>query len=375
MKPLHRHDEPHIKSANVLLVGLMAAAILTLNVSPAGAADQTGDPTNWAENFRRWPWKGGTQHDLTQIEGHGYASSSARKAFDIGMPCGKAVYSVSKGTVIAAVSSSGAAGKYVQVTHDANNDGTNTVVTYEHLQSIEVDADNGGGKPTALLQGDLIGYSGNSGTKYCHLHLQRSASASFDSDAWTLGPINGLEVSELNLSDDYISANVGIGRKNDMTIKPAIKATYRDFGDYFGVGIPANIGVAYSPCRSARTTGTSWAYACNASTTYRGTVQTFYGRAYRQKAIMLREGTSTAYLVSTGILAAFTDRHSDGRDFVFHIGYPTGNRQVVPSTGGTQRYTQSFQGGRIDYSVTSTGQCSEKIYQGSTLIYSAPYCD
>lgn len=307
------------RAAGILAVAMFA----TLAPHPAEAAVTAG-------SWRRWPWRNGTSERLTQVGGHTYASSSARKAIDVAMG-GEGVYSIGPGTVVT-VSTDNGAGNYIQVQVD---DGS--VITYEHLARADISVG------TALWMGDRIAVSGASGNVTGpHLHFQRSASTSFQSEAMSLTPIDG--VYDPRVGETYRSENAGIGTDSGGARDRAMRAAYTRYGAYPGIGVPQSLVPARTPCWTRDQTPTRWMYRCAT-----GNVQT-YERGTADHVLLSKNGA--AFVVSDRIHLALVAK-VDGAELITRIGYPTGD--VVTSS---RLVAQVFESGRISH---EPGACRVKV--------------
>jgi hypothetical protein len=296
--------------------------------------------TYWS-SWRRWPWQNGTSEKLTQVNGHTYASNSARQAIDIAMRY-ETVYSVLPGIVHQA-GNDGAAGTYLMVRGD---DGT--YYTYEHLDSTKAHIG------TRVMLGDPIAISGNSGhSTGPHLHLQRANGPSFSSDSLTLFPISGK--SSASAGRWYLSDNAGIGRTSSNTTYGGVRLTYDYEGGYSKVGVPVAISSAWMPCRTQGKSSTRWMYQCR-----HGFVQTFQNEN-RWQAIMAVEGVTGGALVTEPFLAVYTEIF-EGYDWVFHIGFPV-DRAFIWGAG---QYAQQFEGGWI---TVDENLCETTVWSRKKVVY------
>jgi hypothetical protein len=84
---------------------------------------------------------------------------------------------------------------------------------------------------------------------------------------------------------------------------------------------------------------------------------------------MVRNTTNTAYLLTRGILGAYTDEYN-GHDWVYWIGYPTSNRYAANADRTTFR--QDFQNGTI---FITPAACRETVYYGGVARAAYGYCD
>ena len=333
---------------------LVAAFILTS--TPAAEAHNT-----WTGGYRKWPWRGSDDRTLTTLPGEcphcpGVETPSASKAIDVAMNF-ETVYAVSPGTISTFSTTGGKAGTYLQV-----KDADGSYITYEHLSKALV-------KSGSVLAGQPIAVSGGSGNcDVAHLHFQRQNGPTFYASALSLTPISGHGGSGDPLThSSYTSDNAGIGYYHSGTFSTAIQNAYKSAGGYKSIGVTADIGVGWSPCRYESGISSWWRYGCAPRSGIAGSVQTFYyGSTNLERAIMIEDGSSTAYVVYRGILAAYTDPYN-GHDWIYWIGYPTGNRY---SWNGWLR--QNF---RYGYVLFDQWGCVEWLYIGSTWTAENHYCD
>jgi hypothetical protein len=310
------------------LGAIMVAAALLLSLS-AHAADAA---LTTSGSWRRWPWRNGYQRTLTQVGGHSYASASARKAIDIAMT-NEGVYSIGPGTVVT-VSSDAGAGTYVQVRVD---DGS--VVTYEHLSR----ADTAIG--TTLWMGDRIAVSGATGNVTGpHLHLQRSESTSFSSDAMELTPIDGNR--DPVEGGSYRSENAGIGTDVGARTDRAMRTAYSRYGGWAGVGVPQSLVPARTPCWSRGQAPTRWMFRCAG-----GAVQT-YEKGTADHVLLSKGGASFEVVdrIHLALVAML-----DGEEVLARVGFPTAD--VVTTS---RLVAQMFERGRISH---EPGSCRVKVTQ------------
>ena len=338
------------------LPAALAAAFIMAS-TPAAEAHNT-----WTGGYRKWPWIAGEDRTLTTLPGEcphcsSGESSSAWKAIDASMNY-ETVYAVSPGTVSAYSPSGGKAGIYLQ-TKDVDG----SYVTYEHLSKALVTSG-------AVVAGQPIAVSGCSGNcSGAHLHFQRQDGTSFYSNALTLTPISGHGGSGDALTHtSYTSDNAGIGYYHSGSSSAAIKNAYKSGGGYKTIGITADVGVGWSPCRYETGVHTWWRYVCAPRSGISGSLQTFYdGSNNDERAIMIEDGATTAYVLFRGILAAYTDPYN-GHDWIYWIGYPTSNRYSL--SDGWLR--QNFRHGYIMFDPIG---CVEWLYIGSTWTAENYYCD
>jgi hypothetical protein len=337
------------------LPALLVAAII-LTSTPAAEAHNT-----WNGGYRKWPWRGTDDRTLTTLPGEcphcpGVETPSASKAIDVAMNY-ETVYSTSPGTISIFTTTGGKAGTYIQV-----KDADGSYITYEHLSKALVTSG-------AVVAGQPLAVSGCSGNcDVAHLHFQRQDGTSFYSNALSLTPISGHGGSgDPLMHASYTSDNAGIGYYHSGSFSTAIQNAYKAGGGYKTIGVTADIGVGWSPCRYEGVRSQWWRYVCAPRSGISGSVQTFYdGSDNLERAIMLEDGTTTAYVVQRGILAAYTDPYN-GHDWVYWIGYPTSNRY---SWNGWLR--QNF---RYGYVLFDQWGCLEWFYIGSTWTAESHYCD
>ena len=332
---------------------LVAAFILTS--TPVAEAHNTG-----TGGYRKWPWRGSNDRTLTTLPGEcphcpGVESPSASKAIDVAMNF-EDVYAVSPGTVTTFTTTGGKAGSYLQV-----KDADGSYITYEHLSKAFVTSGS-------VVAGQPIALSGCSGNcDVAHLHFQRQDGPTFYANALSLTPISGHGGSGDPLThSSYTSDNAGIGYYGNAFFT-AFQNAYKSAGGYSSIGVTANIGAAWTPCRYEGAAATWWRYVCTPRSGITGNVQTFYdGPNNLQRAIMLENGATTAFVLYRGILAAYTDPYA-GHDWVYWLGYPTSNRY---SWNGWLR--QNF---RYGYMLFDAQGCVEWFYIGSTYTHDSHYCD
>ncbi|MFA5891941.1 MAG: M23 family metallopeptidase [Actinomycetota bacterium] len=338
--------------AGIVLASMWAAV-------PAEAHNQ------WTGAYRKFPWKAGTSRTLGTLPGEcphcsGRESSSAWKAIDVPDMDYETVYSVSPGVVDTYVASSGPAGLYLRIKQPDS-----TYIVYEHLDSVISTSGT-------IVAGQPLAVSGKSGSSSYspHLHFQRQSGTSFSSDALPLTPISGHGTSSDPLErTSYTSDNAGVGYSSADKAASLYWGVYKSGGGYYGVGITADVGEAWSPCREDSLHGTWWRYSCYPKTGTGGSVQTYsYGSYDSPRAIMQQSGESTAYLLLTATLAAYTEQYA-GHDWVYWIGYPTSNRYDV-GTSSTQR--QNFESGYILFYPST---CKESVYQDGVLRATYSFCD
>jgi len=337
-----------------LIVSAVLAGSITSSI-PAHAHN------TWVGGSRKWPWKAGTDETLTTLPGEcphcpGSESSSAWKAIDATMSY-ETVYAVTNGG-LSYEPSGGNAGMYVQI---KNPDGS--YITYEHLNRALVTSGS-------VVAGQPIAISGCTGN--CsgpHLHFQRQNGTSFWSTALDLVPISGHGGSNDPLSHTgYTSDNAGIGYSIGGIASIGMRREYEARGGYSDVGVTADVGEGWSPCRYEGVVPTWYRYGCSPRDGISGSVQTYFRGQYDSaRALMQEEGHGYAYIVYRGILGAYTEAYA-GHDWVYWLGYPTGDR-FLASSG---LYRQNFRYGYITY---QTSNCMEKVYLGTTYKDFHAYCD
>jgi peptidase M23-like protein len=335
---------------------VVLAAAMFMASTPAAQAHNT-----WVGGFRKWPWKAGADRTLVTLPGEcphcpGAESSSAWKAIDAAMNY-ETVYSISPGTVAVYQPSGGKAGIYLQI---RNPDGT--YITYEHLSKALVTSGT-------VVAGQPVGISGCTGN--CsgpHLHFQRQDGTSFSANALSLIPISGHGSSGDPLTHSaYTSDNAGIGYSAGGTGDSVYVSAYNAAGGYASFGVTADIGVGFSPCRYEGVVSTWWRYGCYPRSGISGSVQGFYQSQWNDEHVIMQEsGSSHAYVIYRAILAAYTDDYA-GRDYVYWIGYPIGNRYVAGSL-----YRQNFRYGFITFDPSA---CEVWVYIGTVLRGHYWYCD
>jgi len=350
-------DHPkHPRLLRFALPALLVAAFI-LASTPAAEAHNT-----WNGGYRKWPWKAGTDRTVSTLPGEcphcpGDESSSAWKAIDVSMNY-ETVYSISPGSIALYQPSGGLAGMYLLV-----RDADGTYITYEHLSRALVTSGS-------VVAGQPIAVSGCSGNCHGpHLHFQRQDGTGFSSNALSLVPISGHGGSGDPLSHTaYSSDNAGIGYSSGLTTSRPFVTAYNAAGGYRTVGVSADIGVGWSPCRYEGVVSIWWRYGCSPKGGISGSVQTFYGGSWDDaRVIMLESGATTAFVLYRAILGAYTDAFS-GHDWVYWLGYPIGNRYAY----GSGMYRQNF---RYGYIVFDPGQCEEWIYLNSVYRGGGWYCD
>lgn len=299
-----------------------AATLLLTVASSLGTVEAS--TTN---SSRRWPWRNGQTRKLTQVDGHTYASVSARKAYDVAMSY-ETVYSIGPGDVVT-VSNSGAAGNYVQI---RNSDGS--VITYEHLSAFRTSIGR------VVYMGDRIAISGDSGKSTGpHLHLQRSKSTSFSSTALSLSPIDGITTPKEGAQ--YKSSNAAIGTTVQGQRNESVRATYSLLGGWSTIGVPQSLDDSSTPCWSLKQAPTRWMYECAG-----GVLQTFQRVDTNS---IIAASNNFAYIIDGGFEKAVTAADPGGVEYLRRLGMPRGQRY-----DGTSFSTQAFEKG---YLYRPAGSC------------------
>ena len=237
-----------------------------------------------------------------------------------------------------------------------------TYVTYEHLSKVLVTTGS-------VYAGQPIAVSGASGNATGpHLHFQRQTGTAFASTALDLVPISGHGGAGDALTHvSYTSDNAGIGTAASGSISQTMLKLYASRGGYKTIGVSADPGTSWMPCNAEGATGTRWRYACTPRSGVTGSVQTFYiGSDNREQALMTVSGSSEAFLLHRGILAAYTETY-DGHDWAYWLGYPTSDRYATSSV-----YRQDFQTGFVVYAPDN---CTESMYVDGTLTHRYGFCD
>jgi peptidase M23-like protein len=346
----------HPSLLRFVLPALLVAAFI-LASTPAAEAHNT-----WTGGYRKWPWKAGIDRTVTTLPGEcphcpGSETTSAWKAIDVSMNY-ETVYSISPGSIALYQPSGGKAGMYLVV-----RDADGSYITYEHLSRPIVTSGT-------VVAGQPIAVSGCSGNCHgAHLHFQRQDGTGFSSNALSLTPISGHGGSGDALAHTaYTSDNAGIGYSSGGAASKAFQTAYNAAGGYKTVGVTADIGLGWSPCRYEGVVSTWWRYGCSPRSGISGSVQTFYDSGWNdERAIMLESGASTAFILYRAILSAYTDPYN-GHDWIYWIGYPTGNRYAY----GDGFYRQNF---RYGYILFDPAQCQEWIFAGSSYKAGGWYCD
>lgn len=340
-----------------------AMLVIAFTMCVVGVARPADAHNSWTGGYRKFPWKAGTSIGLSTLPGQcphcsGRESSSAWKAIDALMYY-DTVYSVSPGTVDAAVASGGGAGMYMRV-----KDSDGTYITYEHLSEFLVTSGS-------VVAGQPIAVSGASGNVTgAHLHFQRQNGTSFSSTALDLTPLSGHGGSSDSLtSTEYVSDNAGIGYSSAGNVSTTMQTLYKSLGGYSGGGVTADIGDSWTPCENEGIVSTAFRYACSPRSGIAGSIQTLVsGSTNRQRAMLHRSGASSSYVLHRGILGAYT-RTYDGHDWVYWLGYPVSARYLLPNRGV---YQQDFQHGSITY---ATGSCVTTVYLSGVNKQQTSYCD
>jgi len=344
----------HRRGAVVALLALCAWLLPALLPATAHAHN------TYAGSHRRWPWEAGIDNRLTTLPGEcphcpGVQSSSSWKAIDATLNY-EIVHAISSGTIDRWEPSGGKAGKYVRIKDD---DGT--YITYEHLSRALVTSGR-------VRAGQPIAVSGCTGN--CtgpHLHFQRHAGPSFSSTALPLGPISGHGGSIDSLAHTaYTSDNAAVASNRTGTVWQPMLAAYDAAGARAKFGAPADVGVAWSPCRTQLTSGTWWRYWCGPRQGIAGSVQTFLGPNETPRAIMQAYGASQAFALPRGILAAYTEIYA-GHDWVWWLGYPASNR-FASATGG---FKQNFEHGYVRFYE----ECREDMFLDGAKVATYHFCD
>jgi len=348
-----RRQHQGVLSARGALLVAIATATVWLSATPADAHNE------WKGGYRKWPWRAGTGITLSTLPGEcphcpGVQSSSAWKAIDATMKY-ETVYSIGPGRIDRWEPSGGKAGKYLRILGD---DGL--YITYEHLSQALVTSGR-------VVAGQPIAASGCSGN--CsgpHLHFQRHDGPSFSSKARALVEISGhgAPASDPLAHTAYTSDNAGIGYNAGGGVSSKMQAVYAAQGGYDSIGITADVGDAWSPCRKDSIYGTWYRYYCAGSSEWKGGVQTFYAASQRPKAIMQRG--SNVHVLHTGLLAAYTERMNDS-DWVYIIGYPTSN-PIFTQSG----YKQTFDEG---IAWVYPANCIEDLYANDGRHRRYYFCD
>jgi hypothetical protein len=367
---LSKHDgKVHVRGRRFLLL----VVLLFIAVSLAGPAQAYN---NWNGSERRWPWKAFSSTTLKTLPcnedpdpnkntNNPHCTETDPQAIDANLGDRTKVYSIAAGTFYRYAYDS-CAGNYL-VIKGAHSD----YYAYKHLYSSLVSSGS-------ILAGQPIAFS--SGTGRCvtgpHLHFQRSSQPPFTYSPLNLTPISaqGDGYTTLNKTTGYTSDNAGIGYDSNDYGDAKMASTFNASGGYTGMGVPADVGANWSPCRAALLHGTWSRYGCTASSSFTGFVQTYFLGANNDPQALMQwsSANSTAFRLYTGILGVYTDYYN-GKDLVYSIGYPTGNRYYDYSVSF---FRQSFQNGHIDFIPSSTG-CTENAYMGPTFVHilTAYYCD
>jgi len=165
----------------------------------------------------------------------------------------------------------------------------------------------------------------------------------------------------------YTSDNSGVGYSAGGTGSTTFRAAYLAGGGYSGFGITADVGVGFLPCRYEGVTSTWWRYGCSPRSGISGSVQGFFHGTFNDERVIMQEtGTTKAFVLYKAILGAYTNAYS-GHDFVYWIGFPTGNRYAYGNG-----YRQNF---RYGYILFDPNACDVRVYVGTTLRGEDWYCD
>ena len=341
--------------APAVLLGAILAVIV--------AAPPAVGHNEWNGGYRKFPWKASRDRTLSTLPGQcphcpGVQSSSAWKAIDVADMDYETVYSIAPGTVDVYDATGGGAGQYLRI---LDKDGS--YVVYEHLSKPLVTSGS-------VVAGEPIAVSGCSGNcNGAHLHFQRQSGPSFSSTALDLVPISGHGFSDDPLARaEYTGDNAGIGISSGGGVSETMQAAYRGGGGYRGIGVTADIGLGWTPCRSERTSGTWWRYGCAPRSGIAGSVQTYFADDGERRAIMHPSGEPASYVLHPGILGAYTEIYA-GEDWVYWLGYPVGNRYPIYSGAA---YRQNFERGHIVYWPSS---CKSAIYVDGDLKSEEYFCD
>lgn len=332
--------------------GLAARAALTslLALLPSVAFAAPGDA-----DFREWPMRNNYSAQVTSAPCSLYGdpienvhcNESNPEAVDLAMSSGSGVYASTAGFV-SSTGTNSCVGKWLVVAETDSPEGEQTYMTYQHL------ADNtliGAGHHVS--PGELIAYSGNSGTctNGAHLHFMRASvfptwSSSNIPYARTMYPIDG----DATIVDDdlggpaYESSNVGVGYLNGNSRSSQdslFEAAWRTLGGWPTVGRP--IGHDLQPCGG---TVWGWRYSCSLGV-WNGVAQGFIEPNGTYRRVIARVSTySGAFVVPDLFLQYWLLGTNDDT-----IGFPVSDiLACLPEdlTCGGQDYTrQLFQNGEI----------------------------
>jgi hypothetical protein len=353
------------KFTKAVLIGIFLLFAGAIGTEPADAHNK------WDGGYRKWPWKAELTRAVTTLPNTPPHSNEFNQlAIDVGMNF-ETVYSVSH------------QGQYVEFTERfclgwtlvmKDNDGT--YMAYAHLDPDFVP--DGGGK----LPGHPLVRSGNStggGGIECssgpHLHFARYSSRPVfdmtDRDRQlSLEPISahGTPIDVL-CACNYPSDNGGIGLDSNHVIDISFMSVYSGSGGYTGWGVTANLADLWSPCRNDSIFGTYFRYRCAPLVCCSGDVQTYLGTGETFRAIMNADGPVGTYSVDGSILFAYVERYT-GQDWVYWIGYPTGNRFIINLSPLV--YRQNFQFGYINFNKST---CRLNMYQNNVFITSYVICE
>lgn len=242
-------------------------------------------------------------------------------------------------------------GNYVTISHVLRSVYGNVTSVYAHLQTCEFT------ETITLWQGDWVGTAASTGISTAnHLHFAEW-NVHGNSVKFCISGKCDFEDST-NRGTLVTTDNARIGFDSAGNMFESIRNGYGANGTWETVGSTAAIGVLSSPCRVAvggPTLPTPWVYGCSDGG-YSGVVQTFYGPANKQRAIMYYDGNPTGFLLYRGILGAYTFIWN-GFDWVHWMGYPIGNR--VKTGVSPDTYRQDFQNGHIIYTPSA---CKADMY-------------
>lgn len=294
---------------------------------------------------------------------------------------GTRVYAASGGLVVRRFFHSAVGNVVILLEWDSpEQDETQTVrvyQTYEHLQEVLVNVND------EIVPGELIALSGNTGSASsgAHLHFQRATvEPTFSSldipHALRMPPIDGEprlvddDVPSENQGPFYLSTNAGVGYNSNRVMDQGFKFLYNNDGGYGKYGRPAAVFVRWMPCWwQLEVQSTHWRYACS-SGAYSGTVQTFRApEPDRWIRLYVRAtGSTDVWPVAEQIAYALTSTHTDGKDFVHHIGYPLFDVKKWWTTWNPSvMWYQSFQNGEIRFfdRDQNSGVCRLEVHIGS----------
>ncbi len=194
-----------------------------------------------------------------KLDGQEYAGSHL--AVDIKIPSGTPIYAIANGIVEKAANQPGGFGNHIVLRHDSvpSLDNQSVLTTYYsgygHMSSLSV------AEGDSVSKGQLIGYSGNSGTTTTpHLHFQIDN----DQAPWHIyWPFTTKEASDAGLSFwDAVSAGLNKDKALATTISPV--AYVQKYLNYQGnssvtptVTTPVETNTGSISTTTANTTGTS----------------------------------------------------------------------------------------------------------------------